>query len=250
MKYFFLLIFAGLIGLQADKVELNLPERFDVKVSKHWWTENGTKPTEKNAIKEFNRPYILYFNKSNFIFFDKKHKYSGAEWGSHYQATEGKGTIKHNILKGNLITTGFTYMQNNLLHFLWTSKEKISGKVGTNGIIHLIGNNITVIKCKMRENKGQGWSSLNTCDSTTLSSLTNFLNNVEAHYLLQLPINQSQSSQTITADPKQETEEPTQEQPQQITLPKVNLSVNLTSRKGAQEEPQEEAMIEYRKREG
>ena len=252
MKYLFLLIFVVLPGLQAEELELNLPEKFNVKVSKHWWTENGTKPTEKNAIKEFNRPYVFHFNKSNFIFSDKKHKYSGDEWGSHYQATEGKGTISNDILKGNFITTGFSYTQNNLLHFLWTSKEIISGKVETNGIIHLTGNNITVTKCKMRENKGQGWSSLNACDSTTLSWLTNFLNNVEAHYLLQLPINQSQSSQKFLSGPKPETKEPTQPQP--ITIPKTNLSVNIFANKETQEESQEkgylnEAKIEYRKKE-
>ena len=216
------------IGLQAEDMIWNLPEKFNVKVSKHWWTENGQKPTQSDAIREFNRPYTFYFDKNSFTFSDRKHLYSGGTWGRHYQSLKGEGTLKGNVLTGTVITKGLTYTSDNMLHFLWISHEQIRGQVAENGSIHLISKNIKTTSCQMRSNTKDGWGDLNNCDAATLGTLEGFFKNIKTHYLLQLPINQPPSSETFTPKPQVTLE---RDEPQQITATKENLSIDLSPTK-------------------
>jgi len=179
-KLFRFFIFALLfLTLQANGRNFNLPDKFDVIVKNHWWTENNQKPTDKDAVNEFNRPYTFKFNKNKFIFIDDKHLYSSDSSVNHYQATKGKGYISQGKLIGEFISQGFTYSIDNKLTFFWKMKERNIGKINYNGFAELTSKDIIVLECKI---DGR------TCDNTTLKDLKSFARDLKTHYLIQLPI--------------------------------------------------------------
>jgi len=77
---FFLFVFS----LQVSAIELNLPERFDVEVSKCWITENGVKISNKAINRLTSSPIIFHFNKNSFYFKTKKILYLSVEQERYY----------------------------------------------------------------------------------------------------------------------------------------------------------------------
>lgn len=190
--------------LQAEEVELNLPEKFDIL----------------NVVNK-DRSFAFHFKNNSFVFLDEI--ISCGRVHSSKISMKGTGELQKNILEGKLLIT--TSMKTRgTLWYLLTMSSKINGKISKDGILNIIGENSKIIECKRREWDATKFGNLNNCDSEYLNSQKGN-EKFKYDYAFQLPINQPQSTQKFISDTPAESE-PIQEQPQPITTPKTNLSAN------------------------
>jgi len=269
MKHFLLIGFMLIVGMQAEEVQLNLPERFDINI-----------PVKAIKYKSFIQkvPSVkIFVNGNSFTINQPKHKYmhttnitniKGGAWtefSNSYVSLKGGGIFKNGEFIGNVIVEFLMYQGSaglftspSALTHDTTIKYKISAKSDSNGRvkIKLIKDNI--IKCltpSVQTYDGEKhtifYDPLVPCQSKYYKDLPKY---PHSWVPFQLPINQSQSQQKFIADPNSETEESTSITDQPITLPKATFSADLSANQELQGEPEQEeyldeAMIEYRKKE-
>ena len=188
-----------LLTLQASGRNFNLPDRFDVKVIKQWSFYNGKLMTDKDTQRENSRELIFHFNRGKFILNDPKHKYIYTDnmqvYG--YIESEASGTLRDGKLIGVEEYKYLGYFQGKLNH---NNKGtlKLSGTIDNSGQIDIVTSNLVHTYCKNLYTDSKSWKNCPNNQNGTF----------EHHYLLQLPINQSQSSQIpIIEKPQEESEE-------------------------------------------
>ncbi len=211
---------------KSDAVELNLPDRFDVKVSKWWITENGVKINNTLINKITSTPIVFHFNKNKFHFKSGKILYLSDERQKDYSSISAKGKFINGKLTGKIISKNWNY-SNGTLHFYDKYTSSLTATIKSDGTLYIIDTNTIANECKSRFQTDEGWGSFKDCSGELLSGMHKIETDFKTHFILKLPINQSQSQQKFIDDPQQQIEEPTQEQPQPITIPKTNLSVNV-----------------------
>jgi hypothetical protein len=205
----FVLFFVFIFIYHVEAVELNLPEKFDVEVSRWWITENGVKVTNKSLNRITSIPIIFHFNKNSFYFKTKKILYLSDQYQRDYSRVSGKGKLDKGEFVGKMISENWNYSKGTL-HFYEKSTSKLTAAINSDGKLYIIDKNTITNECKTRELTDKGWGAFKRCSGKLLLGVhkTDF----QTHMLLQLPINQSQSSQKFIDDPKPEIDEPIQVQ--------------------------------------
>ena len=223
-----LIFFIFLISsvLHSNDIGLNLPNVFSTKLSK--------KLTDKDwycwacCYLPFT-PTPLIFNfengKVNATINTKVNRYY------HYFAINGE--FSNGKFKGELVRKVGNYQEkNNILYSLMTEKVKLEGKLNrSTGILDIFAVGIKTLESKTKYNEKGKISPYGIwkIEQSLSIDLTNVI-----HFYLQLPINQTQSSQKFIPNTSSES------QPiQPITIPKTNLSVNISANKETKEEVQE-----------
>ncbi len=219
--------------LLAEEVQLNLPERFDVSIPVKPFPGIG-------SIKKIP-DIILHVNGDHFRLYQPRHKYihddapTGTVEGNiiytldRYISLEGSGSFHNGVFEGFAIRKNLGYMSATgiatcpqTLIDKEVVKFKITGKSNYSGQAKIKLISIKYLECLT--NKEGGWNRdkkkvwfgpLVPCygmDPTPNYTLL---------FSFQLPINQSQSSQTFIPDPQAEPE-PIQKQP--VIIPKTDLT--------------------------
>ncbi len=227
----FLLLSAALL---AEEVQLNLPKKFDVKVSKEWVTKNNKK-INGNKIEE-HRPRIFHFDGINFTYIDQKHTQYGQGdyiWGM------ASGTFKNGILKGKYKwkSIRYCYENKNLICLKTAYTRKLNGRANSEGLLHIVISSIkdhSVDYHYIRKRDKNGHLT-NAWDDATLKTNKYNANSYQykQHFLLQLPVGELQSSQTPIQDIP---EEPKTIQEQSAVTPKIDLTTEAGVSIGKQTE--------------
>ncbi len=209
--------------LRADGVELNLPEKFDVKVSKWWITENGVKISAKTVDKITSAPIIFHFNENSFYFASNKILYLSIGGQRDYSSISGEGKIIKGKLVGKITSENWNYYKN-ILHFYDKYTSSLTATIKSNGELHIVDTSTITSICKEREWTEEGWGALKICSGKIYDNIYGGQKKFQTHMILQLPINQSQSSQAFIPDSLVEPD-PIQEQ-LQPTTPMITRSAD------------------------
>jgi len=208
--------------LLGEEVQLNLPEKFDVKVSKRWSTINGKKIDVHDRVskKELNRPIIFHFNGENFKYVDQKHTQYG---NGDYVWSFASGTFKNGILKGKGKWKTIRSCDNNrnLVCSKSSSSFELNGKTDSEGLIHIVVSQERGFDYVYYRLYSNGKLTIWTDGTSDANRVNANISAYKDHYILQLPVGELQSSQTPIPDTPTEPE-PIQEQP--VTIPKTDLT--------------------------
>ena len=211
--------------LLAEEVQLNLPEKFDVKVSKRWSTINGKKIDVHDRVskKELNRPIIFHFNGENFKYVDQKHTQYG---NGDYVWSFASGTFKNGILKGKGKWKTIRSCDNNrnLVCSKSSSSFELNGKTDSEGLIHIVVSQERGFDYVYYRLYSNGKLTIWTDGTSDANRVNANISAYKDHYILQLPVGELQSSQTPIPDTPIEPE-PIKEQP--VTIPKTNLTASI-----------------------
>ncbi len=205
--------------LQAEGIGLDLPKKFDVKLSK--------KLTDKDlyCVACCYLPFKttpLIFNFDNGIV----NATINTKVDGYYHYINISGNFSSGKFEGKYIRKQGNYYKKRSLHSLMTEQAKLKGEYDkATGILDIYIIGVKTVLSKIKKKKNGKISAYGTW-RIDYSSSVDFGTGGGWNFYLQLPINQSQSSQTFIPDTPAESES-TQEQPQPITIPKTDLSANV-----------------------
>ncbi len=214
---------------------LNLPEMFDVKSEKQWWTKNGHEIDDSITLKENKRPIIFHFTKNKFEFKDPKHCYLDTGSIKHYSSSIGKGSIDdNNQYHGELIVKN-TDSEGGKPYSYSKDKYILNGTLDSQRILHfrIRFSHSLVCRNKMKKNDYNQLKIDASGEWYPCSSQGTTAKGIVGHIVLQLPagpnqakmINDTVASEDIPSKPitiSQAKPESSQEQP--ATIPKTDLT--------------------------
>lgn len=235
MKKLLIVFFFIFLLLQAEEVQLNLPERFDVKPYKSWILLNGVRSRNDSA-----QHTVFHFKKNEFTIYDKESiNYGGGTFLK--ERASGGGNFSSEKINGKVFNNS-TMTNSDIAYTKRIEEYILSGDINASGIFHLILTYNKEVECKVKSKKDEyGYDKYSTAGIWRDCAVGEQMNNnLEIHYLLQLPVNQSQSSQVFIPDVQNIPEEPTESQSSPKPQPTLNLPTTITASAsiGAEEEPE------------
>ena len=188
---------------EGEQVQLNLPERFDVR---------------------FGDRIFHFIGESFWISGHFSHYDSKSGWLINWDY-RGKGTFINGVLNGKM-TDNYKYYKDDILVTVGYTIALLSGKVDSQGLLRVTEQVIAGGKEKQKMYHADTKTFKEWIDTSSNASPDG---HVPINYTLQLPINQSQSSQVLIPDePGEEPESLPTEEPV-ATLPKVELPADASA---------------------